>query len=168
MHTWSIPSSSKLMSENFNRTHYWYLVCSIWTVDLAYILQKFSISFSYYTVTFGVNPNYSVETFYKVIHCRPYNFYRNGLEKYRDSKLLVSRQKVQRVVIFYLFCCCHFNIEAELFPFCKSCCFILFLLESWVLIVNLLVSFSFLVLKCAFWICAGTITKWSGTSGYVI
>ncbi|XP_024027789.1 protein GUCD1 isoform X1 [Morus notabilis] len=38
---------------------------SIWTVDLAYILQKFSVSFSYYTVTFGVNPNYSVETFYK-------------------------------------------------------------------------------------------------------
>lgn len=38
---------------------------SIWTVDLAYLLQKFSVSFSYYTVTFGVNPNYSVETFYK-------------------------------------------------------------------------------------------------------
>ncbi|KAF4395663.1 hypothetical protein G4B88_013437 [Cannabis sativa] len=41
---------------------------SIWTVDLAYLLQKFSVSFSYYTVTFGANPNYSVETFYKVIH----------------------------------------------------------------------------------------------------
>ncbi|XP_062092569.1 guanylyl cyclase 1 isoform X2 [Humulus lupulus] len=38
---------------------------SIWTVDLAYLLQKFSVSFSYYTVTFGANPNYSVETFYK-------------------------------------------------------------------------------------------------------
>ncbi|KAF3433585.1 hypothetical protein FNV43_RR24687 [Rhamnella rubrinervis] len=38
---------------------------SIWTVDLAYLLQKFSISFSYYTVTFGANPNYSNETFYK-------------------------------------------------------------------------------------------------------
>ncbi|KAI5346502.1 PREDICTED: GUCD1 [Prunus dulcis] len=38
---------------------------SIWTVDLAYLLQKFSISFSYYTVTFGANPNYSGETFYK-------------------------------------------------------------------------------------------------------
>ncbi|PON56521.1 Guanylyl cyclase [Parasponia andersonii] len=38
---------------------------SIWTVDLAYLLQKFSISFLYYTVTYGANPNYSVETFYK-------------------------------------------------------------------------------------------------------
>ncbi|GAV56824.1 Guanylate_cyc_2 domain-containing protein [Cephalotus follicularis] len=38
---------------------------SIWTVDLAYLLQKFSVRFSYFTVTFGVNPNYSVETFYK-------------------------------------------------------------------------------------------------------
>ncbi|GAB4831857.1 Complement component 1 Q subcomponent-binding protein, mitochondrial [Ancistrocladus abbreviatus] len=38
---------------------------SVWTVDLAYILQKFSVSFSYFTVTLGANPNFSVETFYK-------------------------------------------------------------------------------------------------------
>lgn len=38
---------------------------SIWTVDLAYLLQKYSVSFSFYTVTLGANPNYSVETFYK-------------------------------------------------------------------------------------------------------
>ncbi|KAL5567641.1 hypothetical protein UlMin_024216 [Ulmus minor] len=38
---------------------------SIWTIDLAYLLQKFLVNFSYYTVTFGANPNYSVETFYK-------------------------------------------------------------------------------------------------------
>ncbi|XP_022133978.1 protein GUCD1 [Momordica charantia] len=38
---------------------------SIWTVDLAYLLQTFSVSFSYFTVTFGANPNYSVESFYK-------------------------------------------------------------------------------------------------------
>lgn len=38
---------------------------SIWTVDLAYLLQRFSIAFSYFTVTFGANPNYSVESFYK-------------------------------------------------------------------------------------------------------
>ncbi|XP_015877252.2 guanylyl cyclase 1 isoform X4 [Ziziphus jujuba] len=38
---------------------------SIWTVDLAYLLHEFSISFSYYTVTLGANPNYSDETFYK-------------------------------------------------------------------------------------------------------
>ncbi|GKV28361.1 hypothetical protein SLEP1_g37431 [Rubroshorea leprosula] len=38
---------------------------SIWTVDLAYLLQKFSVSFCYFTVTFGANPNYSIETFYK-------------------------------------------------------------------------------------------------------
>ncbi|KAJ4836552.1 Guanylyl cyclase 1 [Turnera subulata] len=38
---------------------------SIWTVDLAYLLQKFSVKFSYYTVTLGANPNYSAETFYQ-------------------------------------------------------------------------------------------------------
>ncbi|KAL4576322.1 hypothetical protein LXL04_012414 [Taraxacum kok-saghyz] len=38
---------------------------SIWTVDLAYLLQKLSIRFSYYTVTIGANPDFSVETFYK-------------------------------------------------------------------------------------------------------
>lgn len=38
---------------------------SIWTVDLAYLLHNFSVNFSYFTVTFGANPNFSVETFYK-------------------------------------------------------------------------------------------------------
>ncbi|CAM8916868.1 unnamed protein product [Rhodiola kirilowii] len=37
---------------------------SIWTVDLAYLLQKFSIQFSYFTVTLGANPTYSAEKFY--------------------------------------------------------------------------------------------------------
>lgn len=39
---------------------------SIWTVDLAYLLQKFSVIFSFFTVTIGANPNFSVESFYKV------------------------------------------------------------------------------------------------------
>ncbi|XP_058109384.1 guanylyl cyclase 1 isoform X2 [Magnolia sinica] len=38
---------------------------SIWTVDLAYLLHKFSVSFSFLTVTLGANPKFSVETFYK-------------------------------------------------------------------------------------------------------
>nr|XP_043632334.1 guanylyl cyclase 1-like [Erigeron canadensis]XP_043632335.1 guanylyl cyclase 1-like [Erigeron canadensis] len=38
---------------------------SIWTVDLAYLLQKLSISFSYFTVTLGANPDFSVENYYK-------------------------------------------------------------------------------------------------------
>ncbi|RZC78444.1 hypothetical protein C5167_002623 [Papaver somniferum] len=37
----------------------------VWTVDLAYLLQKYSVSFSFFTVTVGANPDYSVETFYK-------------------------------------------------------------------------------------------------------
>ncbi|KAK7305817.1 hypothetical protein VNO77_43729 [Canavalia gladiata] len=41
------------------------LTTSIWTVDLAFLLQRFSIPFSYFTVTFGANPNYCVESFYK-------------------------------------------------------------------------------------------------------
>ncbi|KAG9453215.1 hypothetical protein H6P81_006119 [Aristolochia fimbriata] len=38
---------------------------SIWTVDLAYLLQKYSVSFSFLTVTLGANPNFSAETYYK-------------------------------------------------------------------------------------------------------
>ncbi|XP_011084991.1 protein GUCD1 isoform X2 [Sesamum indicum] len=38
---------------------------SIWTVDLAYLLQKFSVRFTYCTVTLGANPDFSVERFYK-------------------------------------------------------------------------------------------------------
>lgn len=43
-------------------------VCSIWSVDLAFSLQKFSVRFSYFTITVGANPKFSVETFYKVTH----------------------------------------------------------------------------------------------------
>ena len=40
--------------------------CSIWTVDLAYLLHKFSVNFSFFTVTLGANPSYSAEAFYRV------------------------------------------------------------------------------------------------------
>ncbi|KAK9700069.1 hypothetical protein RND81_08G215500 [Saponaria officinalis] len=38
---------------------------SIWTVDLAYLLQSYSVLFRYFTVTLGANPNFSMESFYK-------------------------------------------------------------------------------------------------------
>ncbi|XP_020678924.1 protein GUCD1 isoform X1 [Dendrobium catenatum] len=38
---------------------------SVWTVDLAYLLKRFSISFHFFTVTIGANPNFSDETFYR-------------------------------------------------------------------------------------------------------
>ncbi|XP_078178920.1 guanylyl cyclase 1 isoform X1 [Carex rostrata] len=38
---------------------------SIWTVDLAYLLHKFSVNFSFLTVTVGVNPSYSAQSFYQ-------------------------------------------------------------------------------------------------------
>lgn len=38
---------------------------SIWTVDLAYLLNKFAVSFSFFTVTLGANPQYSAESFYR-------------------------------------------------------------------------------------------------------
>lgn len=38
---------------------------SIWTVDLAYLLQKFSVCFSYFTVTLGANRKFKMEKFYK-------------------------------------------------------------------------------------------------------
>lgn len=38
---------------------------SIWTVDLAHLLRRFSINVSFLTVTIGANPNFARETFYK-------------------------------------------------------------------------------------------------------
>ncbi|XP_074574091.1 guanylyl cyclase 1 isoform X1 [Curcuma longa] len=38
---------------------------SIWTVDLAYLLHKFSVKFSFLTVTLGANPEYSAESYYR-------------------------------------------------------------------------------------------------------
>ncbi|KAF5203211.1 Gucd1 [Thalictrum thalictroides] len=38
---------------------------SIWTVDLAYLLQRFSVSFAFFTVTLGANPDFQMEMFYK-------------------------------------------------------------------------------------------------------
>ncbi|XP_031485478.1 guanylyl cyclase 1 [Nymphaea colorata] len=38
---------------------------SIWTVDLAHLLHRFSVRFSFLTVTLGANPEFAVETFYK-------------------------------------------------------------------------------------------------------
>ncbi|AQK99362.1 guanylyl cyclase 1 [Zea mays] len=47
---------------------------SIWTVDLAYLLNKFSVSFSFCTVTLGANPQYSAESFYRLL-CRSITAY---------------------------------------------------------------------------------------------
>ncbi|KAK8976696.1 hypothetical protein V6N11_057294 [Hibiscus sabdariffa] len=44
---------------------------TIWTVDLAYLLQRFPVRCFYYTVTFGANPDYSDETCYRVIYLFP-------------------------------------------------------------------------------------------------
>ncbi|CAN1338954.1 Guanylyl cyclase 1 [Linum perenne] len=38
---------------------------SVWTVDLAFLLKRFSVRFSYCTVTIGANPHFSVEKYYK-------------------------------------------------------------------------------------------------------
>ena len=41
-------------------------VGSIWTVDLAYLLRRFSLDVCFLTVTLGANPGFALETFYKV------------------------------------------------------------------------------------------------------
>ena len=41
--------------------------CSIWTVDLAHLLRHFKVDVAFLTVTIGANPNFAIETFYKVI-----------------------------------------------------------------------------------------------------
>ncbi|KAF8795329.1 Guanylyl cyclase 1 like protein [Argiope bruennichi] len=41
------------------------MVLSTWTIDLAYLLQKFGVSHLYLTITLGVNPGYSEEDFYQ-------------------------------------------------------------------------------------------------------
>lgn len=40
-------------------------LCSIWTVDLAYILRRFGLAVEFTTITLGANPDYAKESFYK-------------------------------------------------------------------------------------------------------
>jgi len=37
---------------------------STWTIDLAYLLHRFNVKFSYYTTTIGIDPGYCKENFY--------------------------------------------------------------------------------------------------------
>jgi hypothetical protein len=41
-------------------------LCSIWSVDLAHLLRRFSVEVQYLTVTIGANPGFAMEKFYKV------------------------------------------------------------------------------------------------------
>ena len=46
---------------------------STWTIDLCYVLQRFSIKFKYTTVTLGVDPGYCKEAFYNKVIAKDYN-----------------------------------------------------------------------------------------------
>ncbi|XP_009769127.1 guanylyl cyclase 1 isoform X1 [Nicotiana sylvestris] len=72
LHSWDCGLACVLMvlrtlGKDYDMQELEELCCttSIWTVDLAYLLQKFSVNFSYFTVTLGANPSFCVETFYK-------------------------------------------------------------------------------------------------------
>ncbi|XP_015070393.1 uncharacterized protein LOC107014811 isoform X2 [Solanum pennellii] len=69
---------------------------SIWTVDLAYLLKKFSVSFSYFTVTLGANPSFSVETFYK--EQLPNDLVRVDMlfQKARDAGISIEEKELWR------------------------------------------------------------------------
>ncbi|BFG22760.1 hypothetical protein CerSpe_090340 [Prunus speciosa] len=78
---------------------------SIWTVDLAYLLQKFSISFSYYTVTFGANPNYSGETFYKEQLPNDLARVDTLFQKAREAGVSIQCRSISREEICFLILC---------------------------------------------------------------
>ncbi len=40
-------------------------LCSIWTVDLAYLLRRFGLEVEFTTITIGANPEYAKESFYR-------------------------------------------------------------------------------------------------------
>ena len=42
-----------------------FAVCSIWTVDLAYLLRRFGLDVEFTTITIGANPDYAKESFYR-------------------------------------------------------------------------------------------------------
>lgn len=69
---------------------------SIWTVDLAYLLKKFSVNFSYFTVTLGANPSFSVETFYK--EQLPNDLVRVDMlfQKARDAGIIIEINQQRR------------------------------------------------------------------------
>ncbi|KAL1825148.1 hypothetical protein ACET3Z_011926 [Daucus carota] len=69
---------------------------SIWTIDLAFLLQKFAVSFSYFTVTLGVNPEYSTEIYYK--EQLPDDLVRvdSLFQKAKDAGINIERRSISR------------------------------------------------------------------------
>ncbi|KAM0013163.1 putative guanylate cyclase [Helianthus debilis subsp. tardiflorus] len=76
---------------------------SIWTVDLAYLLQKLSIRFSFFTVTLGANPDFSMEKFYKQLAndiCRVDMLFQRSVEE--GIKIEQRSIKGEEIVFFIL------------------------------------------------------------------
>ncbi|CAN6568883.1 unnamed protein product [Malus baccata var. baccata] len=74
---------------------------SIWTVDLAFLLQTFSISFCYYTVTVGANPSYSGEKFYKEQLPNDLERVNNLFQKALEGGMNIQRRSISREEICF-------------------------------------------------------------------
>lgn len=57
---------------------------STWTIDLAYLLRRFGVQHLYYTVTWGVDPGYNNESFYRKVLTKDE---KRVEEKFRDCEI---------------------------------------------------------------------------------
>ncbi|XP_026474989.1 protein GUCD1-like [Ctenocephalides felis] len=104
-YTWDCGISCILMILPFDSKEYFlqkfYTICndegfskSTWTIDLCYLLKRFKIKHTYFTITFGVNPGYQDELFYEKIITKDES---RVLQRFNSAASLGIKIKVKNV-----------------------------------------------------------------------
>lgn len=67
---------------------------STWTIDLCYILRRFKINFIYTTITIGVDPGYSKESFYDKVLAKDCNRVDTRFKSAEENKIVILEKSV--------------------------------------------------------------------------
>jgi len=107
---------------------------STWTIDLAYLLNRFGSSCRYCTVTWGVDPKYDNQSFYKPILSKDENRVNSKFNEAKEKGMNVELRSVELDEIFH-----HLDtrnpaivlVDAN-FIRCKTCSFSGFTCDAWI------------------------------------
>jgi len=67
---------------------------STWTIDLCYLLHRFNITFSYLTITIGIDPGYSKEDFYDKVLSKDNERVNQRFDRAQELGMKISKKSV--------------------------------------------------------------------------
>ena len=67
---------------------------STWTIDLCYVLYRFSVRFTYTTITLGVDPGYNRETFYDKVLAKDTDRVDSRFQQAEEKGIVVEKRSV--------------------------------------------------------------------------